>query len=222
MKQLFRADASDSGYDMPTLPPQQIPNVAGPIALGSIGNVLTAIGRTRSFALATNPVNGIQMITTDFPLRTIYPDVARLVDACSVAVAGESRRAQNQALMPAAGADLTLALNPANVPCFGIKLTIANPFQSYAYGGRVFVTLQDGAAALYQVGIDVNQLPGSVVLLGVRNAGGQVTVVRVANPTVVVNGSANALPSATETQNTLIRIESLNARDIGALVVNGN
>lgn len=178
---------------------------------GYMGKVLTKMANSRRWAVASVDSNGI-VVNQAYPLQLLQQTPTDLLNAVRIASQGSAVKAYQQALMPAAGADLTL--NLGSVRSFGVRVRITDSPLNFKFGAYT-VTLRDGTTDLAQVVIVAAKLPAELFLLGISNAGGQATATTIANPQVVIAGSASG--SATVTGSTSVWAETLNLRDIGVV-----
>jgi len=179
---------------------------------GYMGAVLTKMANTRRWAVTSNDANSI-IITQAYPLQLLQQTPGDLLNAVRIAAQGSAVKAFQQSLMPAAGADLTLDLG--NVRSFGVRVRLTDSPLNFKFGTYT-VTLRDGASTvLGQVVLVGAKLPAEAYILGISSAGGQATATTIANPQVVITGSAAG--SATTSSSTSVFVETLNLRDIGVV-----
>jgi len=195
------------------------PNVMGAPApdatFGYMGPVLTAMANTRRWCVVSRCENSV-IINQAYPLQLLQQSPLELLNAVKIAAQGSAVKATSQAIMPAAGADLTLNLGV--VKSFGVMVRITDSPLNFKFGTYT-VQLLDGAVILGQVYITGAKLPVEIYLLGISNAGGQATAASIANPQIKILGSAAVTdPSATVSSSTYVFAQTLNMRDIGSVL----
>jgi len=185
--------------------------VPGAASFGYLGPVLTKMANTRRWAVPTSANNSI-VINQDYPLQLLQSTPGEVLAAARIAAQGSSVKAYVNAIMPAAGSDLTI--NLGNVRSFGVRVRITDSVLSFKYGTYT-VQIREGSTVLGEVVIIANEVPAEIILMGISNAGGQANVTTIANPQVVVFGSAAG--SSTVTASTQVWAETLNLRDVGVV-----
>jgi len=182
---------------------------------GYMGPVLTAMANSRRWAVVSRSENSV-IINQNYPLQLLQQTPLELLNAAKIAAQGSAVKATAQAVMPAAGADLTL--NLGSVKSFGVMVRITDSPLNFKFGTYT-IQLLDGATILGTVYVTGAKLPVEIYLLGISNAGGQATAASIQNPQVKVLGSASATdPSATVSSSTYVFAQTLNMRDIGSVV----
>lgn len=211
---LTRAKASARYNKLASRTPNALGAPAPDAAFGYLAPVLTAMANTRRWAVATRNDNTV-IINQNYPLQLVSQTPLELLNACRISAQGSAVKATAQAVMPAAGADLTL--NLGNVKSFGVRVRLTDSPLNFKFGTYT-IQLKDGSTVLGQVYLTAAKLPGEVILLGVSNAGGQATNTSIANPQVTIIGSAATTDaSATVSSSTFVFVETLNMRDIGVV-----
>lgn len=181
-------------------------------SFGYLGPVFSKMANTRRWVVPTSANNTI-VVNQAYPLQLLQQTPGEILNAARIAAQGEATKAYENAIMPAAGADLTLDLGL--VRSFGVRVRITDSVLAFKYGTYT-VTLRDGAATILGVAVVIaNEVPAEIIMMGISSAGGQATVRTIQNPQVVIAGSASG--SSTVTASTQVWAETLNLRDVGVV-----
>lgn len=180
-------------------------------SFGYLAPVFTKLANTKRWAVPTSDNNTI-VVNQSYPLQLLQSTPYELLTAARIAAQGSAVKAYETALMPAAGADLTIDLG--SVRSFGVRVRITDSVLAFKYGTYT-VQLLDNTTVMGEVVVIANELPAEVIILGISNAGGQATCTTIQNPQIKVIGSANG--SSTVTQSTSVWAETLNLRDVGVV-----
>jgi len=180
-------------------------------SFGYLAPVITAMANTRRWAVATGDENSI-VVEQSYPLQLVAQTPAELLNAARIFAQGSAVKAVSAALMPAAGANLTI--NLGTVKSFGVRVRLSDSPLNFKFG-TMKIELLDGATSLGVAYLIGARLPAEIYMLGISNAGGQASATTIANPQIVIYGSAAGY--ATTSSSTAVWAETLNLRDIGVI-----
>lgn len=175
------------------------------MVIGWLEQALTDLGANRSWLLALSGKTEL-VVTGTYPLKTQPPNYQELLRACKTASAGASAKGITTGLATA-GADTTVTLGA--VPCFGVRIKIANSPLNFKYGAYT-VQLLDNATLIAQIVVRPATNVVDFVMLGINNAAGQASIIRIAQPVVKIIDATSS-----QTTGDAVTVESLNDRDMG-------
>jgi len=178
-------------------------------SVGWLGPVLTKMANERRYVVPQLDDNQI-IVKQGYPLQLMSTTPSDLLDAVRINALGSAAKAIVTANMTTS-ADSTLDLG--SVRSFGVRVKISDSPLNFRFG-YYNVQLRDGATVLADVYVSATKVPVDIVLLGIANNGGQATPLTIANPQVVVVGSANG---SAVTTTTFVAAETLNQRDLGEI-----
>jgi len=169
------------------------------------------MANTRRWIISTSDANQL-VINQSYPLQLLQTTPLELLNALRINAQGSAVKAYESGLMPAAGASVTVDLGA--VRCFGVRVRITDSPLNFKFG-QYTIQIRDGATVLGQAVLMGNRVPAEVIILGISNNGGQATAQTIANPQVVIQGSASG--SSTVSSSTAYWAETLNLRDLGVI-----
>jgi len=180
-------------------------------SLGYLGPVITRLANDRRWVLPQTDDNQV-IVNQSYPLQLLHSTPRDLLEALRINALGSSVKAYVGDTMPAAGADLTLTLG--SVRSFGVRVRITDSPLNFKFG-QYYITLKDNATTIAEVALLAAKVPADIIILGIANNGGQASAATIAQPVVVISGSANG--SATVSSSTTVFAETLNLRDLGEI-----
>jgi len=178
-------------------------------AVGWMAAVLTQMANKRTWALAVSKATEI-VITQGFPLYIMAARGADLIAQCKTAAQGSATKAISPTLAPNPLADITI--NLGNVKSYGVRVKIADSLTGFKFG-TYNVQLLDGATVLGDVFVRAASNVADFVMLGISNAGGQASIISIANPQVKIINANSSLVIGNS-----ITAETLNERDLGLAI----
>lgn len=179
-------------------------------SVGWLGPVLTKMANERRYVVPQLDDNQV-IITQGFPLQLLSTTPADLLDAVRINALGSAAKGIVTANMTTS-ADSTI--NLGDIRSFGVRVKISDSALNFRYG-YYRIQLRDGASTVIaDAYVSATKVPVDVIILGIANNGGQATPLTIANPQVVITGSANG---SAVTVTTFVAAETLNQRDLGEI-----
>jgi hypothetical protein len=189
---------------------------------GWIGPTLSECGATARYALSLNPDNDV-IIANTYPLECLSTSPASLINACMLAVQGDSGKTYASYIATATQAttNQTIDLTTNTKNAFGAFVRISNSTTNFGYG-TYEIQLANNATVMSSILIQVTSLPVEVIILAISNNAGKGSVTQDPAPKIIIPFSNSAgvgnLNYNTVKTADIFYAETLNMRDIGNVV----